>query len=210
MNGRPRPLRCLRHLVVALLLAASGASASESGLSGAEGHPRSRFPLALYAPPLAASELDAAVWRAVGDWNTVFRRTFGLEAFARVPRHEEAQITLAIEPRTSPKLMGETHIRSEGGIIVPPVRVIVFEPAARGQTVPETVLYQVVAHELGHALGLAHSADPRSIMCCIRGRVDLGDAAVREAYIEARRHPDLASVAPELAAHYGRFWRIKD
>lgn len=205
MTEGPRPLA--RLLVVALILAASAASAAESGLSGAEGHPRARFPLRLYAPPLAASELDAAIWRAVRDWNGVFGKAFGIEAFARVDRQVDADITLAVEPRTSPKLMGETHIRADGPTIVPPVRVVVFEPAARGQTVPETILYQVVAHELGHALGLAHSADPRSIMCCIRGRVDLTDPAVREAYIEARRHPDLNSVAPELAAHYGRLWR---
>jgi hypothetical protein len=37
--------------------------------------------------------------------------------------------------------------------------------------------------------------------------VDFNDPVVREAYIEARRHPDLRSVREELIAHYTRFWR---
>jgi len=30
--------------------------------------------------------------------------------------------------------------------------------------------------------------------------------ASRAAYIEARRHPDLHSAAPDLAVHYRKFW----
>jgi hypothetical protein len=33
--------------------------------------------------------------------------------------------------------------------------------------------------------------DPRSLMCCVKGSVDFSDPAAREAYIEARRHPDV-------------------
>jgi hypothetical protein len=82
----------------------------------------------------------------------------------------------------------------------------VVEPSARGQTPAETLLYQVVAHELGHALGLPHTRDPHSLMCCVHGSIDFRDPRVREAYVEARRHPDLRSVSAQLRTHYDRFW----
>jgi hypothetical protein len=44
-------------------------------------------------------------------------------------------------------------------------------------------------------------------MCCEHGAVDLTDPAVRAAYVQARRQPDLRSVREQLVEHYGRFWR---
>jgi hypothetical protein len=43
-------------------------------------------------------------------------------------------------------------------------------------------------------------------MCCVKGSVDFSDAAVREAYVQARRHPDVRSARAQLAEHYARFW----
>ena len=196
-------------LVLILLFCAPGAPAvaSDTGLSGGEGHPRERFPLALWAPPLRDARLDAALKRAIDDWNTVFRETLGRAAFARARGPEAAQVALAVEAVTSPGLMGETYVQTDGaGVIALPVRIAIFEPAARGQTSRETLLYQIAAHELGHALGLAHARDPRSLMCCIPGSVDFGDPVAREAYVEARRHPDVGSARAQLAEHYRRFW----
>jgi len=42
-------------------------------------------------------------------------------------------------------------------------------------------------------------------MCCVWGSLDFNDPAVRAAYIEGRRHPDLRSVEVQLTAHYKAF-----
>jgi hypothetical protein len=145
--------------------------------------------------------------RAVEDWNALFREAFGLGAFVTAPR-EAAQVRVNLERATTSGLMGVTYLHTDDtAVIQVPVSITVVEPTARGQTSRETVLYQVLAHELGHALGLPHVRDPRSLMCCERGAVDLNDAAVREAYVEARRRPDLQSVRAQLVDHYTRFWR---
>lgn len=208
MTGRLPVTGCLVLLVAAAVHGTVGvAAASEAGLSGREGHPRARFPLAVSAAPTGEAALDDAIRRAVADWNAVFREAFGLDAFSWTGTAAGAAVALTLEPAPSPRLMGETRIRTEGGAIVPPVRIALFTPASRGETPRETVLYQVVAHELGHALGLAHARDPRSLMCCVPGTVDFSDASARQAYIDARRHPSVGSARAQLVEHYAHVWR---
>jgi predicted Zn-dependent protease len=162
----------------------------------------------VWAAPLGDARLDAAVRRAVEDWNALFVEALGREAFAWTPRREAAQVTVAVEAAVSANLMGETYVRTgDGGVIELPVRIVVYEPRARGQTSRETLLYGIVAHELGHALGLPHTRDPRSLMCCVPGSVDFQDPVARDAYVEARRRPEVASVRGQLIEQYQRFWR---
>jgi Matrixin len=210
-HGASRVARSITRSVLAVLLiggGALGARASETELSGREGHPADRFPLGVWAQRFDDAGLDGAVARALADWNALFADALGVRAFTRVERRDAAQVTLDVVGGDASGLMGQTRLTADdAGVIAVPVRIEVVEPRARGQTSRETVLYQVVAHELGHALGLPHVRDPRSLMCCVRGSIDFEDAATREAYIEARRHPDVRSVRAQLEAQYTRFWQ---
>src|SRR5204863_7651637 len=61
----------VRRIVLALalvILVAGAASASDTELSGREGHPRERLPLAVWAESFNDAALDGAVRRALDDW----------------------------------------------------------------------------------------------------------------------------------------------
>jgi Matrixin len=194
-------------LALLALVAAAPLEASNTTLSGAEGHPRHALPLRVWLQSAGDAQLDAAMRRAVDDWNALFREALGVNAFATGGR-ELAQVRVHVEPATTGGLMGVTYLQtSDVGVIQLPVSITVVEPTARGQTTREALLYQVVAHELGHALGLPHVRDPASLMCCEPGAIDFQDPAARDAYVRARRQPDLTSVRAQLVEHYRRFWR---
>ena len=201
----------MRRVALALLLlTAVPAVASDVVLTGGEGHPRARFPLAIHVTAFGDAALDAAATRAVNDWNRVTQETLGVSAFAPVESQEAAHVVVDTRRRDERGLMGFARVEvGADRAITLPVRVVVYEPVARGETSRETLLDQVLAHELGHALGLPHNTDPRSLRCCIHESLDFKDPAVRAAYVESRRRPDVGTVKPQLSAHYERVWRVR-
>jgi len=91
-------------LIGVVLLSAVTAGASDTALSGSEGHPRARFPLGVYAAPTGEASLDAVVQRALDDWNAMSQQTLGVHAFNRLDRADAAQVVVAFEPPPSTRL----------------------------------------------------------------------------------------------------------
>ena len=120
--------------IVLLVLAPSPGGASDTSLSDVDGHPRSRFPLAIHLAPGEDTVLDAALSRAVSGWNVVAREALGVEVFAPVLQQGAAQVVVRFVPSTRRGLMGETDVRASGGVISLPVRIEIVQPEARGQT----------------------------------------------------------------------------
>jgi hypothetical protein len=172
------------------------------------GHPRNRFPLTIYAEPAASQSFDAAIREAVAQWNKVFERQFHVAAFTSNNNEARADILVQFTKSTrGHHEMGATDIDADRyGVIRLPVIIELNPPRPRGGTDVQQMLFDVTAHELGHALGLPHINKANSIMCCDPGAINFSDPATRAAYTAARRHPDFRSVEADLAAHYQQFW----
>jgi matrixin len=152
---------------------ASGIAADEAGFrlmpldtSGlipyfiADGAERSQF---------RAGDSQLAVW-ALEEWQ---RSTGGMLRFERAEREEIALLRLAWLPWAEDAALGRMDPTMVSGH--PAASIIVrpdedrFRPSIRRSVrddplMRDVVLYYVCLHEIGHALGLSHSSNPRDVM----------------------------------------------
>jgi hypothetical protein len=152
-----------------MLTVPGAADASESVHAGRTiGHPRDRLPLAVYLVPPQEAALQAPIRRAVAEWNAVAREALGVEVFRWHDRQEGADVVLRLIPPAPGKPLGYARFDVDDHYVIrPPVRVDLVQPAAMGETPRETVLFQVAAHEISHALGPPPAATrDRSCAAC--------------------------------------------
>jgi hypothetical protein len=168
----------MTRAIVAILLMVliTPGCAGRIGPSGLEGHPIERLPLTVLIDRLD-DDVERAVYRAVEDWNTVFRETVGVPAFVVGPSTRGAHVVISpvnvfYAPATARIATGRPSFAGPAvesvfyawasGLIRLPVRINVRQIAAFDEVSRETFFYRALTRELGRALGVPDVDSPHS------------------------------------------------